>query len=86
MSEGNIAIALAELALNQEALAHVDRSIALLENGLGAGHPDLATQLSNRGEILDALGRHREARPRSSARASSGNASSASRTATWRTR
>jgi serine/threonine protein kinase/tetratricopeptide (TPR) repeat protein len=62
VSEGNLAIALAELALNQEALTHVDRSIMLLENGLGAGHPELATQLSNRGEILDALGRHREAR------------------------
>jgi tetratricopeptide (TPR) repeat protein len=62
VSEGNLAIVLAELALNQEALTHVDRSIMLLENGLGAGHPDLATQLSNRGEILDALGRHREAR------------------------
>ncbi len=40
VSEGNLAIALAELALNQEALTHVDRSITLLENGLGAGHPD----------------------------------------------
>src|SRR4029079_1923452 len=57
-----LAIALAELALNQEALTHVDRAVTLLENGLGAGHPDLAAQLSNRGDILDALGRHREAR------------------------
>ena len=62
VSEGNLAIALAELALNQEALTHADRSVTLLENGLGAGHPELATPLSNRGEILDALGRHREAR------------------------
>ena len=49
-------------ARNQEALEHVDRSIAILENGLGAGHPELATQLNNRGEILNALGRSREAR------------------------
>jgi tetratricopeptide (TPR) repeat protein len=62
LSEGNLAIALAELGLHQEGLTHADRSVALLESGLGAGHPDLATQLSNRGEILDALGRHREAR------------------------
>ena len=47
---------------NQEALEHVDRSIEILETGLGAAHPELATQLSNRGEILNALGRYREAR------------------------
>src|SRR6185312_15510304 len=50
------------LARNQEALEHVDRSLAILENGLGASHPELAIQLNNRGEILDALGRAREAR------------------------
>ena len=58
----------------------------LLENGLGAGHPDMATQLSNRGEILDALGRHRRRGSPSSRRASSGSASSAWTPATWRTR
>ena len=62
VSEGNIAVELAGLARNQEALTHVDRAVRLLENGLGASHPDLATQLSNRGEILAALGRSREAR------------------------
>jgi tetratricopeptide (TPR) repeat protein len=34
----------------------------LIENGLGASHPVLATQLNNRGETLAALGRQREAR------------------------
>ncbi len=29
---------------------------------MGAGHPELATQLSNRGEILNALGRFRDGR------------------------
>jgi serine/threonine protein kinase len=62
ISEGNIAVELAELSRNQEALVHVDRAVALIENGFGASHPMLATQLNNRGEILGALGRQREAR------------------------
>ena len=62
ISEGNLAVVLTALGRNQEALEHVDRSIEILENGLGAGHPDLATQLNNRGEILNALGRSRDAR------------------------
>jgi serine/threonine-protein kinase len=61
-SEGNLAIALQDMSRDQEALAHVDRSIEILTEGLGAGHPELATQLSNRGEILNALGRYRDAR------------------------
>jgi hypothetical protein len=46
----------------RSALTYIDRAVTLLENGLGAAHPDLATQLSNRGEILNALGRYGEAR------------------------
>jgi serine/threonine protein kinase/tetratricopeptide (TPR) repeat protein len=61
-SEGNMAIALAELGRNQEALVHVQRSIALLQRGLGGAHPECASQLSNRGEILNALGRPSDAR------------------------
>jgi eukaryotic-like serine/threonine-protein kinase len=62
VSEGNIAVELAGLARNQEALVHVDSSVALIENGYGASHPVLAAQYNNRGEILAALGRQREAR------------------------
>jgi tetratricopeptide (TPR) repeat protein len=62
-SEGNIAIALAELGRYQEALVHVRRSLTMLEHGLGQSHPDTALQLSNLGEILNALGRPQEARP-----------------------
>jgi serine/threonine protein kinase len=62
ITEGNIAVELAAVERNQEALAHADRAVALAEHGFGAGHPELATQLNNRGEILDALGRRREAR------------------------
>jgi serine/threonine protein kinase/tetratricopeptide (TPR) repeat protein len=61
-SEGNLAIALAELGKYQQALTHVQRSVELLEHGLGAAHPDTAFQFSNRGEILNALGRPVEAR------------------------
>ena len=61
-SEGNVAIALAEMGRYQEALLHVQRSLELLEHGLGEAHPDRAIQLSNRGEILNALGRPAEAR------------------------
>ena len=39
ISEGNIAVELAGLGRNQEALTHVDRAVALIENGLGASHP-----------------------------------------------
>src|SRR4029077_5648536 len=62
VAEGNLAIALAELGRNQEGLAHIDRAIAILENGLGAGHRDRATQLSTGGEVFNALGRYRDAR------------------------
>ena len=62
VSEGNLAIALAEVGGYQDALAHMDRSLASLEKGLGAAHPELATQLSNQGEILNALKRYPEAR------------------------
>jgi serine/threonine protein kinase len=61
-SEGNVAIALAELGRYQEALLHVQRSLSLLRHGLGDAHPDTAIQLSNRGEILNALGRPTDAR------------------------
>ena len=62
VSEGNVAIFLAELGRHKEALSHIERSLALLEHGLGAAHPDLALQLANHGEILNALGRPAEAR------------------------
>jgi serine/threonine protein kinase len=62
LSDGNVAIVLADAGRNQDALGYVDRSIMLLENGLGAAHPELATQFSNRGEILNALGRYQDAR------------------------
>ncbi len=61
-SEGNVAIALAQLENYQEALVHIQRSLGLLERGLGNAHPDLADQMSNNGEILNALGRYVEAR------------------------
>src|SRR4029078_10940251 len=50
------------LARTEEALSHRDRAIPLIEDGFGAGHPVLATELNNRGEILCALGRQRDAR------------------------
>jgi len=62
VSEGNLAIALAEMGRHQDAQAHIERGIRILEAGLGAAHPDLAIQLNNHGEILNALGRYREAR------------------------
>jgi tetratricopeptide (TPR) repeat protein len=36
--------------------------VALVEKGLGTGHPDLAMDISNRSEVLNALGRYVEAR------------------------
>jgi len=62
VSDGNVAIVLADAGRNQDALTYVDRSIVLIENGLGAAHPDLAVQFSNRGEILNSLGRYQDAR------------------------
>jgi tRNA A-37 threonylcarbamoyl transferase component Bud32/tetratricopeptide (TPR) repeat protein len=62
LSEGNVAVALLELGREQEALTHVDRSLDILSRGVGVGHPEYATQLNNRGEILNALGRYRDAR------------------------
>jgi serine/threonine protein kinase/tetratricopeptide (TPR) repeat protein len=62
VSEGNLAIVLAESGHYLDALQHSERSLALLERGLGAEHPYLAEQMSNRGEILNALGRYSEAR------------------------
>jgi tetratricopeptide (TPR) repeat protein len=62
MSENNVSVSLADAGRNQEALVHSDRAITLVENGLGAGHPDVAIVHSNRGEILNALGRFGEAR------------------------
>ena len=55
-------MALHQLGRDDEALVHLDRSIRLLEKGLGAGHAELADQLSNRGEILNAVGRFGDAR------------------------
>ena len=46
----------------EEALVHIERAITIVERGLGAAHPDLAIQLNNHGEILNALHRYAEAR------------------------
>jgi serine/threonine protein kinase/tetratricopeptide (TPR) repeat protein len=62
VTEGNLAIALAELGRSQEALVHIQRSVTVLEHGLGEAHPETAFQLGNYGEILNALGRPAEAR------------------------
>jgi eukaryotic-like serine/threonine-protein kinase len=62
VSEGNLAISLAEAGRHSEALLHIERAIKVVEAGLGAGHPDLALQLNNYGEILNALHRFGEAR------------------------
>jgi eukaryotic-like serine/threonine-protein kinase len=62
VSEGNIAVELAALSRNQEALSHLDRAVGIIEDAFGAGHPALAAQFNNRGEILCALGRQRDAR------------------------
>ena len=51
-----------QVGRNEDALAHIDASSRILEEGLGADHPDLAMQLSNGGEILNALNRYPEAR------------------------
>jgi len=61
-SEGNVAIALAELGRRDEALIHIQRALSVMERGLGATHPDLSTHLGNKGEILESLGRYLEAR------------------------
>jgi serine/threonine-protein kinase len=47
---------------SEEALSHLDRAIALLRKGLGSEHPEIAPLISNRGEVLNALGRYEEAR------------------------
>ena len=57
-----MSVVLQDLGRHQEALAHVDRAIEILSHGLGAEHPEVAVQVSNRGEILNALGRYRDAR------------------------
>jgi tetratricopeptide (TPR) repeat protein len=62
VSEGNLAITLAELGRKEEALTHSQRSVALMERGLGAAHPELAIQLYNLGEVLNSLGRYSKAR------------------------
>jgi tetratricopeptide (TPR) repeat protein len=46
----------------QEALTNVDQALAIMREGLGSGHPDLAEHLVNRGEILTSLHRYEEAR------------------------
>src|SRR5204863_5063347 len=62
ISEANLAMALQGLGRNDEALAHVNRSIEIIEGGLGAAHPDVATSLNTRGDVLNSLGRYQEAR------------------------
>jgi tetratricopeptide (TPR) repeat protein len=62
VSEGNLAIALAELGRPSEALAHVDRALQIMRQGLGSGHPDLAEHFLNRGEVLTSLARYEDAR------------------------
>jgi serine/threonine protein kinase/tetratricopeptide (TPR) repeat protein len=62
VSEGNLAISLAEMGRHDEALSHIERAIKIVEAGLGTAHPDLAIQLNNHGEILNALHRYADAR------------------------
>jgi serine/threonine protein kinase/tetratricopeptide (TPR) repeat protein len=62
VSEGNLAITLAETGNYKGALDHVERAVDMMERGLGAAHPDVALQLENRGEILNGIGRPYEAR------------------------
>ena len=45
-----------------ESLAHIDNALAILGRKVGAQHPDVASQLSNRGDTLNGLGRYPEAR------------------------
>ena len=55
-------MALSEAGRPAEALALNQRAIDILRKALGAGHPEVAMHISNRGEILNALGRYEEAR------------------------
>ena len=45
-----------------EGLGYNERAVAILRKALGPGHPEVVMHMSNRGEILNALGRYREAR------------------------
>ena len=62
ISEANLAYVLQEAGRNEQALAHVDRALAILKSRLGSEHPTIANALSNRGEILNGLKRYQEAR------------------------
>ena len=62
VSEGNVAIVLANLNRYEEAKLHIDRALAIMQKGLGGRHPELAVHLGNDGEILNALGRFSDAR------------------------
>ena len=83
ISEGNLAVVLTLLGRNQEALEHVDRSIEILENGLGAGSSRSRPPSSTTGARSSTpwAARAMPAR-RSRRRASSGSVSSASTIAT----
>jgi tetratricopeptide (TPR) repeat protein len=61
-SYNNLALDLSDMGRFQEALDDLDRAIRDLGQELGAEHPLVATFISNKGETLDRLGRHGEAR------------------------
>src|SRR5207344_2596173 len=58
----NLALALSQAGRPAEGLGYNQRGVEILRKALGAGHPEVEMQLSNRGEILNALGRYEEAR------------------------
>jgi tetratricopeptide (TPR) repeat protein len=60
---GNLAVALSAAGRPAEGLGYNTRAGAILRRALGPGHPEVVMQaMSNRGEILNALGRYAEAR------------------------
>jgi eukaryotic-like serine/threonine-protein kinase len=61
-SLNNLALTLSDMGRYEEALGYLDGAITDLGRELGAEHPVVATFVSNKGETLDRLGRHGEAR------------------------
>jgi serine/threonine-protein kinase len=53
--------ALGRKGAHGQAMAHLERARALLEKGVGVGHPLVATNRNNVGDELARVGRHAEA-------------------------